>query len=101
MFRAQFPEFGPVSDSLVATMLGAATLELDTSVWGAFGSVGTNMTKADQGQMYLAAHKLAASPFGQAAKMVPNPNLSGYRRTTYGAEFMLLMRGVTSGFRVA
>jgi len=53
--------------------------------------------------MYLAAHKLAASPFGQNSKTVTTAfaNKSGYQRTTYGAEFFLLQRGVTSGFRVA
>lgn len=102
MFRAQFPEFGGnVPDALITVMLGAAALELDTSVWGAFGVVGGNMTKSDQGQMYLAAHKLAVSPFGQNAKMASDPRRNGYDRTTYGAEFKLLMGGVTSGNRVA
>lgn len=100
MFRVQFPEFNAVSDVLVTTYMGAATLELDTSVWGALGLAGGPMTKADQGQMYLAAHKLAISPFGQNAKTLYN-NKTGYKRTTYGAEFELLQRGVVSGFRVA
>lgn len=102
MFRAQFPEMGQVSDGLVNAMMGAASLELDTSVWGPFGVVGGGMTKTDQGQMYLAAHKLATSPFGQAAKMVSDKGgRNGYLRTQYGQEFSLLMRSVTSGFRVA
>jgi len=50
--------------------------------------------------MYLAAHKLAISPYGQAAKMVMDKR-SGYNRTTYGQEFLLLMRGVVVGARVA
>lgn len=104
-FRAQFPEFNGVSDILVNTMLNAAFLELDTSVWGAYGTsppaiTGGQMGKVDQGQMYLAAHKLAISPWGQNAKLVVN-NRSGYQRTTYGQEFALLQRGVTGGFRVA
>ena len=90
-----------VQDSLVVAFLGAAALELDLSVWGPYGVVGGNQTKADQGQMYLAAHKLAVSPLGQAAKMVADPKRVGYERTTYGSEFRLLMRGVTSGYRVA
>lgn len=101
MVRAQFPEFNNVSDGLVTSMLAAAALELSTSTWGLFGVVGGPMTKADQGQMYLACHKLAVSPFGQNAKMVASKNAVGYKRTTYGLEFELLMRGVTSGFRVA
>jgi hypothetical protein len=101
MVRAQFPEANGVSDVLVTAMLGAASLELDTSVWGPLGVVGGLMTKCDQAQMYLAMHKLAVSPFGQNAKTVINGRKVGYARTSYGEEFMLLMRGVTSGYRVA
>ncbi len=101
MFRAQFPEANNVSDVLVTTMLAAAALEIDVSVWGPFSVAGGLMTKADQGQLYLGAHKLAVSPFGQNAKTVINSRKVGYARTSYGEEFMLLMRGVTSGFRVS
>jgi len=101
MLRAQFPEANGVSDVLVTAMLAAAALELDTSVWGALGQPGGPMTKTDQGQMYLAMHKLAISPFGQNAKMAINPKKTGYARTTYGEEFRLLQMSVTSGFRVA
>lgn len=100
MMRAQFPEFNSVSDPLMAMMLGAADLELSTFVWGAYGALNQPMTKKDQGQMYLAAHKLASSPWGQNSKAV-FLNRFGYHRTTYGEEFLLLQRGVTSGFRVA
>lgn len=101
MLRAQFPEAANVSDVLCATMLAAASLELDTSVWGALGAPGGLMTKADQGQLYLAMHKLAISPFGQNAKMMVDGKKVGYRRTTYGQEFLLLQASVISGFRVA
>src|ERR1017187_1146397 len=101
MVRAQFPEANGVSDVLVASMLAAASLELDTSVWGLLGQVGGLMTRADQAQMYLALHKLAVSPFGQNAKMQVDGKKVGYRRTTYGCEFLLLMTQVTSGHRVA
>jgi hypothetical protein len=101
MVRAQFPEANGVSDILVGAMLAAAALELDTSVWGAFGVVGGLMTKTDQGQMYLAMHKLAMSPFGQNAKLMVDGKKVGYRKTSYGCEFMLLMTQVTSGHRVA
>jgi hypothetical protein len=100
MFRLQFPEMRTVQDPMVAAMLGAAALEMDLSVWGKFGVDPGPQTKADQGQMYLAAHKLAVSPYGQAAKMVMDKR-SGYMRTTYGQEFKLLQMSVTSGFRVA
>src|ERR1700680_2861649 len=101
MIRAQFPEANGVPDVLVASMLAAAALEIDQNVWGPLGQPGGNMTPADQGQMYLAMHKLAISPFGQNAKMIVNGKKVGYARTSYGEEFKLLMRGRTSGFRVA
>lgn len=101
MLRAQFPEFNNVSDVLCTAMMGAAVLEIDPSVWGQLGQTGGPMTKADQGHLYLSAHKLAVSPFGQNAKTVVSGKKVGYARTTYGEEFLLLMRSVTSGFRVA
>lgn len=101
MMRAQFPEMNGVSDVLVTAMLAAAALELDPSVWGPLGVSGGPMVKADQGQMYLAAHKLAVSPFGQNAKTVLNGRKVGYGRTSYGEEFLLLMKSVTSGYRVS
>lgn len=60
-FRTQFPEFRNALDSLVQANLDAASLEIDPLVW---------KLKAQQGQMLLAAHKLALSPFGQAARAV-------------------------------
>jgi hypothetical protein len=54
-FLAQFPEFkntNTAQPTLVPAMLAAAELEIDREVWGA---------KGDQGQMYLAAHKLSLS----------------------------------------
>jgi hypothetical protein len=101
MMRAQFPEANGVPDVMVATMLAAAALEIDQSVWGQLGVAGGLMTKADQGQLYLAMHKLAISPYGQNAKVMVDGKKRGYERTSYGGEFLLLQRGVTSGFRVA
>jgi hypothetical protein len=100
MFRAQFPEFNNVSDVLVTSMMSAATLEMSTFVWGQFGVLGGPQTKADQGQMYLAAHKLAISPWGQNARTVFE-KAKGYGRSTYGVEYLNQQRQVTSGFRVA
>lgn len=101
MFRAAKPEFNGVSDALVTMMLALAAVEMDTTVWGQFSGPGLPITKADSGQMELAAHKLAVSPFGQNAKTVVNGKKQGYARTSYGEEFMLLRYSVTSGFRVA
>lgn len=101
MLRAQFPEANGVSDVLASTMLAAASLELDVTVWGPYGAAGGAMTRTDQAQLYLAMHKLAISPFGQNAKIKVDGKKVGYARTTYGEEFLLLQRGATGGFRVA
>jgi len=86
-FQIQFPEFASTDVALVQSMLDAATLEIDVSVWRA---------KADQGQAYLAAHKLATSPFGQNARLVAKDGT-----TTYWTTYVKLQGQVASGFRVA
>lgn len=90
-FRVQFPEFKAVADTFVQAHLDAAELEVDADVWG---------TKADQGIAYLAAHKMALSPMGQAAKLV-NPDPKKGPLTTYHAHYLDLVRQVSSGFRTA
>jgi len=83
-FRVQFPEFVNAPDTLVNAMLAAALLEIDLEVWGA---------KADQGQGYLAAHKLALSPFGNATRMV----LNGSGATVYRVHYEDLQSQVAKG----
>lgn len=68
-FRVQFPEFASADDTLVQAWLDAAALEIDEDVWG---------DKAPQGHMYLAAHKLALSPYGQAARLAKSATDSTY-----------------------
>lgn len=85
-FLQQFPEFQAADAELVQAMLNAAQLEIDTSVWG---------PKADQGQGYLAAHKLALSPFGQNVRLVAKDG-----STTYEKHYKELRGQVASGFRV-
>lgn len=87
-FIVQFPEFRNADASQVQAMLDAAELEIDREVWGA---------KGDQGQSYLAAHKLALSPFGNAAQLVAQ----GTTVTVYSDHYDRLVRQVSSGFRVA
>lgn len=86
-FRIQFPEFQFVDDSLVQAMLTAAALSVDVDVWG---------TKAGQGVGYLAAHKLALSPYGQAARLVAKDG-----STTYETHYTDLVAQVSGGFRIA
>jgi hypothetical protein len=86
-FVVQFPEFTNTGVALVEAMLAAAALEIDLEVWA---------EKATQGQYYLAAHKLALSPYGNNAEMVTKSGT-----TTYEAHYAKLVRQVASGFRVA
>ncbi len=87
VFIIQFPEFANTAEAQVESMLAAALLEIDADVW---------CEKADQGQMYLAAHKMALSPYGNNAEMVAKDGT-----TTYGVHYASLVRQVSSGFRVA
>lgn len=85
-FIVQFPEFTRVDVAQIQAHLDAADLEIDRIVWGA---------KADQGQAYLAAHKLALSPFGNNARLVTSS-----QSTTYCVHYDRLVRQVGSGYRV-
>ncbi len=92
-FIIQFPEFADTLETLVEAILAGAELEIDREVWGA---------KGDQGQMYLAAHKLALSPFGNNAQMILTPQAPGaHGQTVFGTHYDSLVRQVSSGFRVA
>lgn len=92
-FVAQFPEFEGAPNTLVDATLAAAELEIDREVWGA---------KGDQGQMYLAAHKLSLSHWGQVSELVQKkPKDTPHGETTYGVHYDSLVDQVASGFRVA
>lgn len=87
-WRVQFPEFDAVSDPMAQAYLDAAALEVDLAVWG---------PKADQGIFYLAAHKLALSPYGQAARLAARASTKGTATTTYFEHFTNLVSQVTIG----
>ena len=92
-FLIQFPEFQGVDDAQIDAFLAAALLEIDLEIWE---------EKADQGQGYLAAHKLALSPWGNAAEMVVK-NIANTRHgnTTYGVHYDGLVLQVGIGAWVA
>lgn len=98
-FRTYHPEFVNVPDTLVQAELDGASLEIDQGIWGTFAAtpiVSTAaLTKADMGHRFLAAHKLALSPFGQNARLVAKDG-----GTTYLTHYQKLQRQVSSGFRV-
>lgn len=82
----RFPEFEGVDAPFLQRYIDAATAEVDPKIWGA---------KADEGILYLAAHKLALSPAGKAARLQERD-----KSTTYEKEFRRLVRIVSSGYRV-
>ena len=86
-FIVMFPEFTNSNTALVEAHLASAALEVDTEVWG---------DKADTGIMYLAAHRLALSPYGNSAEMVSKGGV-----TSYQVHYEKLQRQVSSGYRVA
>jgi len=98
-FRTYSAEFINVPDAIVQGELDAAFLEIDQGVWGDMAAQPVSSTaaytKADQGHRYLAAHKLASSPFGQQARLVAKDGT-----TTYLKNYQRLQLQVSSGFRV-
>lgn len=84
-FLARFPEFEGTPVTLIEQCISEAYLELDPSVWNA---------ALDTGAKYLAAHKIALSPFGIQAKLV-----SKMGDTTYNQHFQQLVKKVAFGFR--
>jgi hypothetical protein len=97
-FRTRFPEFVDVPDPQITAALSDAALEIAGNVWGTV-STGGVFTLGDLGQMYLAAHNLACTPFGQNARMVAK-TADGQKTTTYEVAYRRLQREVSSGFRV-
>ena len=107
-FRARYPEFDSVADARVELFLADAALEMGESCWGDL---------YDRGQSALAAHLLTISIGDQSAvggigivaplsertvgdvslkfaQAVPSSgsNEAYFGRTTYGQEYMRLMR---------
>jgi hypothetical protein len=85
IFLRRFPEFRGCENAFIDGFLAAAENEVDAEVWG---------NKASEGVMYLAAHKMAASPFGENARLATGAGSS------YLEEYRRLVRIVSSGFRV-
>lgn len=83
-FITKFPEFARAGTALVQAHLDAAALEIDTEIFA---------TLADEAIYYLAAHRLALSPYGQTAKLVAE----GKRTTTYQTHFRELQEKCCRG----
>lgn len=82
-FRTRYPEFGNVPDALIEAVLAEALLELNETIFG-------DMLSTAQG--FLAAHKLAVSPYGVGTKLV---NKDG--STSYGVHFDAIVAKTVEG----
>jgi hypothetical protein len=84
IFRAQFPELVSAPDALVDSCIALAANHITTN-WG---------NKADEAHLYYAAHLLATSPYGQAARLS-----SSEGKSTYGDHYERLQWQVGCGLR--
>lgn len=88
-FKVRFPEFivsgakEVAHDTMLQAYIDAALMRTPTDPWG---------TYRDEGTLYLAAHLLAVTPFGQNAKLA-----SKVGDSVYGVEYKRLQRIVTAG----
>jgi len=85
-FRDMHPEFQNVPDALCQACLDEALASLNATRWG---------TMIDIGQRYLAAHRIALSPYGQGTRLVTSKET-----TTYGTHYEDLVRQISEGVAV-
>lgn len=92
-FRIRFPEFEFASNEFLQVNLTEAALYVDLDMWG---------ERAKMATAYLAAHQMALSPQGQAAKMVVTGQKGAPEdmTTIYQQHYNRLARIVTAGYRV-
>lgn len=69
MWRTRLPEFSNMPEPTLAAHLADAVAELDPQVWGGIYHVAC---------IYLASARLAATPFGQQAKLADAKGESSY-----------------------
>jgi hypothetical protein len=86
-FLIACPEFGDTDLQLVLTTLNEAANEIDPCIAGPM---------VNSLHKYLTAHKLALSPMGQNARMLPGDGM-----TTYLKHFNDIVRKLPLGINVA
>lgn len=86
-FVTAFPELAPAGNTLIGSKLATALTQVDYSVYGD--------ASGDQAVLYLAAHLIALSPYGRAARLV---NKDG--STSYEGFYKNLQANAACGFRV-
>ena len=85
-FVERFPEFDAADEKLLAYALSEARSEVDLKTWG---------KKYRSGIYFLAAHKLACSPFGEPARLQPDDD-----KTIYLKEYERMLKSLAFGFQV-
>lgn len=94
--KARFVEFAPVADAVVTANLNAATLRTSAAVF-------TTADIFDEAVLLRAAHQLASSPGGMAARLegvalaAPSSVAADLGRTAYGASLLALLRERAGG----
>lgn len=83
-FIAAFAEFAETDQPYVQSKLDAAARQIDVKVWAEI---------AEDGHGQLTGHMLAMSALGNAGKLVTTST------TTYGVEYLRLLRMRTAGIR--
>ena len=86
-FLLRFPEFQNLTQDHIEMILDEAKSELSETLWD---------KQYRAGVLFLTADKLALSPLGEAARIVPGDGM-----TTYRQEFERLQKIVSSGCLVA
>lgn len=85
--EARFPELITAGGALIQECIRGAVDRLNSDTWGALYR---------EGLLYMTAHLLALSPYGQEARMVSDRGLSTYRlvyddlANSLGASFQVL-----------
>src|SRR3954469_3264064 len=86
-FRNRFGEFEGTEDGPILACLNAAEAEVSTEAWGA---------RWDEAHGLTAAHKLALSPYGTAARLITSTGEGGevVTRTSYELTLEAMKRGL-------
>lgn len=85
-FKLRFQEFDQTDGTLIQSALSEAKSELDEKTWGA---------RYQAGVFYLAAHKLACSPFGEPMRLEKKEG-----ETIYLKEYQRMLKSLGFGMQV-
>ena len=87
-FVVAFPEFSDLAEAYVQAKLNEAAREISEAHWG---------TRFEDAQAYLAAHLLALTPMGFAAKLATPDGRSSYKTRLDDLRKQLPKRALLTG----